>query len=275
MKIPIALLTPQGHLEPAPYQAASLQEASQLEPDGIYTVSRTFRGDHAILLDAHLDRLEESAQLEGIPLKLDRVWLRAGLGMLIHQGSFENSRFRITIPRQNPNQVILALEPFQPVPGISLDNGVSVATRAITRHNPRAKTNSWLSQRLAARRALPSGVYEGVITNHKGELLEGFSSNFYAIKDQKMFTANQDILWGIARRIVLTVAIDKVEIQLQPVNIDQLSSLDEAFLTSSSRGVVPIVQVDQTTIGPGVPGQITREISERYDAWVENHLEPI
>lgn len=275
MPIPIALLTSQGHLDSAPYQAESLQEASQLEPDGIYTVSRTFHGDHVILLDAHLERLEESAQLEGIPLELDRGWLRSALRKLIHQSRFENARFRITIPRQHPDQVILALEPLQFFLAGSLDNGVSVATQTITRPNPRAKTNSWLSQRLAARRALAPGVYEGIIINNQGELLEGFSSNFYAIQDQKLYTADQDILWGIARRIALTVAADQVEIHLRPIHQNELPLLDEAFLTSSSRGVVPIIRVDQTPIGSGLPGPVTGKIRTLYNRWVENRLEPI
>jgi branched-chain amino acid aminotransferase len=106
-------------------------------------------------------------------------------------------------------------------------------------------------------------------------LLEGFSSNFYAIQDQKLYTADQDILWGIARRIALTVAADQVEIHLRPIHQNELPLLDEAFLTSSSRGVVPIIRVDQTPIGSGLPGPVTGKIRTLYNRWVENRLEPI
>ncbi|NJL93532.1 MAG: hypothetical protein HC915_07270 [Anaerolineae bacterium] len=51
--------------------------------------------------------------------------------------------------------------------------------------------------------------------------------------------------------------------------------MDEAFLTSSSRGVLPIVMIDDQPIGAGAPGVLTRELQQRYDAWTEAHLEPI
>ncbi|NLF75879.1 MAG: hypothetical protein GX573_09275, partial [Chloroflexi bacterium] len=70
--IPTVILTPNG-LEPAPYSVQSLPEAVPYEPSGVYTVARTFHGDRALLFDAHLDRLEESARLVNIPLRLDRA----------------------------------------------------------------------------------------------------------------------------------------------------------------------------------------------------------
>jgi branched-subunit amino acid aminotransferase/4-amino-4-deoxychorismate lyase len=54
-----------------------------------------------------------------------------------------------------------------------------------------------------------------------------------------------------------------------------LPIIDEAFLSSSSRGIVPIVQIDDVRIGDGMPGRLTAQLSMAYDRWVQANLEPI
>ncbi|MFA9403243.1 MAG: hypothetical protein ACERKY_09280, partial [Anaerolineales bacterium] len=76
MIIPTKLLLEDQRLIDAPYRVHSLDDLNLLEPAGIYTVSRTYDATKTVLLDAHLDRLEESAALESIPFRLDRVRLR-------------------------------------------------------------------------------------------------------------------------------------------------------------------------------------------------------
>jgi branched-subunit amino acid aminotransferase/4-amino-4-deoxychorismate lyase len=113
------------------------------------------------------------------------------------------------------------------------------------------------------------------VLSEADELLEGFSSNFYGVLDGELRTSEEQMLYGIARRIVLEVAADLLPGRLEPVRRVELPGLQEALLSSSGRGVVPIVQVDECRIGDGAPGPITRAIQAGYDAWVERHLEPI
>ena len=80
---------------------------------------------------------------------------------------------------------------------------------------------------------------------------------------------------GIARAIVLDIAPEVLPISLETVHKKELSQLQETFLTSSSRGIVPIIQIDDVTIGTGVPGETTNHLREVYERWVETHLEPI
>ena len=275
MDIPTKLLLEDHRLIDAPYKVHSLDDLSRIEPDGIYTVARTYYATKIVMLDAHLDRLEESAELESIPLQLDRVSLRKGLRVILEAGGYENARLRITIARENPNQILLASEPLKEVPYEILINGAKVATRCIIRPNPRAKANTWIGLRAEANKSLPEHSYEGIVCSLSGELLEGFSSNFYVIKDDELWTAGENVLSGIARKIILDVAYDLLPIHLRPVTIADLRSLQEAFLSSSGRGVVPIVEIDDCVIGSGTPGPYTLEIIRRYNSWIEENLEPI
>jgi D-alanine transaminase len=64
-------------------------------------------------------------------------------------------------------------------------------------------------------------------------------------------------------------------VQLDPVNVNEIDVLQEALLTSSGRGVVPIVEIDGRAIGTGKPGPYTRRLRAAYDTWADAHLEPI
>src|SRR5579859_6380822 len=273
--IPVDIVTSKG-LQAAPYTAQSLAEAATKEPQGVYTLARTYNRTGALLLDDHLDRLERSAQLEGITLKLDRAGLRKALRALIDQSGYTESRFRITIPRDNPTHQIVSLEPFKPVPAEIITHGARVVTVRMARDNPAAKSTEWMHKRRTAVEAFPSGAYEGILVSPDGKLLEGTSSNFYAILNGMLRTAKDgEVLGGIARRIVLTIAPPILPVYLDAIHVDEIAGLDEAFLTSSGRGVVPIVDIDGTQIGNGEPGTFTRRLRESYEQWAAAHIEEI
>jgi branched-chain amino acid aminotransferase len=273
--IPVKLLQSDGTLVSAPITANSLREVGSKEPEGVYTVARTFNRTRTVLLEAHLERLEESARLENIPVTLNRAQLRTGLAQMIEESGYAESRFRITIPKEQPDQIWLATEPLQRVPAQLKRRGVMVATCEILRPNPKAKSNVWVGMRDDAIRCMSEHAYEGIILSAEGYLMEGFGSNIYVIHEQVLHTADHGILHGIARRIVLQIAPDFLPVRLKPIHKDQLSDISEAFLTSSSRGIVPVVQIDQIKLGTGGPGEMTRRLSQAYDRWVEEHIQPI
>jgi branched-chain amino acid aminotransferase len=275
MSIPIGILKA-GKIEPVPYSAESLADAASKEPQGVYTAARTFNRNQALLLDDHLDRLERSAKLEGIAVTLDRAALRNALRTLSEKSGYGDSRFRITIPRDHPDEPILTLEEYHPVPQELIDNGVRVVLVRLARRNPEAKTTDWMLTRRAATEAFPKGVYEGILVTEDGELLEGTNTNFYAIRNDTLRTAGEyEVLSGIARRIVLTVATEILQVELKAIHTGEIPLISEAFLTSATRGVIPIVQIEDHQIGDGRPGNFTRHIRERYEAWATAHLEPI
>jgi branched-chain amino acid aminotransferase len=274
MSIPTAILTPDG-LEPTPYQVDSLNESVAHEPDGVYTVTRTFWGDHVLLLDAHLDRLEQSARLSHIPLELDRARLRAALRTLIERAGYPNAKFRITAPRARPDHLYLAVEPYQPVPEPVQRQGAHVITVPLVRENPVVKTTQWMLTRRPAYERLPAGMYEGVMISLDGWLLEGLSSNFYGVLDGVLHTASDGVLEGITRRAILSSVPGDVPIALTAIHRDDIPRLSEAMLTSSGRGVVPVTVVNGQPVGTGEVGPLVKAIRRHYTTWAEANLEPL
>ena len=102
-----------------------------------------------------------------------------------------------------------------------------------------------------------------------------FSSNFYGIKDNELRTAGEDVLPGIAQLIVFTVAPQLIVLRRDALHQSELSSLSEAFITSSSRGIIPVIEIDGEAVGDGAPGPRTMAIRRAYNHWVEAHLEEL
>jgi branched-chain amino acid aminotransferase len=276
MPTQIRILTP-TNLENAAYTANSLAEATHHEPyEGVYTVTNTYQTTKVLKLDAHLDRLEDSARQADIPLVLDRVRLRAALREMILAAEYGDVRFRITVPKATPDNLILTIEPYTAPSSQLIETGVRVITVANSaRHNAAAKTSDWLHDREALERSLPAGVYTALLCDEDGFLLEGISSNFYALLDGEMRTAGAGVLQGIAQQIVFEIAPALLPVRKDAVHRRDLPRLDEAFITSSSRGIIPIVQIDEYVLSGGSPGAMSRQLRAAYDEWANAHLEDL
>ncbi len=266
-------LTP-GGLQDVACAADSLQGAARSEPDGVYTVSNTQRGQRVLHLDAHLDRLVDSARREGFLLKLERQRLRRALRSMLDEAGFQEMRFRLSVPRLTPEQILITIEPWRPLPQSLYREGVRCVTvDGLTRDNPAAKGSAWLQQR--GRFNIPAGCFEALLLAADGEILEGLSSNFYGVLDGELRTAGTDVLAGITRGIVLQLAPDILPVNLSAMLPDDLSRVEEAFLSSSSRGLLPVVRVDEQVIGSGRPGPVTLALVEALERFVEQHLEAL
>lgn len=269
----IRRLTGQG-LQPVDYHAESLAEAASHEPpDGIYTVASTFNTVQTLKLDAHLDRMEDSARRAGIDLQLDRQRLRSALRQMIIEADYGNVRFRVTVPRDG-DDFIISLEPFAGVPPELIEHGGRVITApGVYRHNAAAKTTDWMHERKRLQAAMPARMYDTILCDDDGNMLEGLGSNFYAILDGELWTAGAGVLPGIAQQIVFEVTPAIIPLRLEAPNLRDLPRISEAFITSSSRGIVPVVEIDGHSLG--APGTITHQLRNAYEAWVAAHLQDL
>lgn len=270
----IALLDSSG-LFPPDYQAESLADAARFEPhDGVYTITNTYPGMRVLKLDAHLDRLEDSARRAAIPLRLDRSRLRGALRQMIAESGFGEVRFRITVPRESPERLILSIEPFHRHPPEIYSTGVRCVTLPDSaRQDAAVKSTGWMHDREQFQ--LPAGIYTGLLLDHDGHILEGMSSNFYAVIGGELWTAGTGALPGIAQQIVLEVAPPILPVRREAPRQQDIARLAEAFITSSSRGIVPVIEIDGYAIGGGKPGLRTRALQDAYAAWVNAHLEAL
>lgn len=239
-------------------------------PPGAYSTLRTHDGARVFRLADHVRRLTESAALQGTPAPADGAAVRAGIAGALAVTGYAESRLRVTWA---PPRLFVAVEPFAPPPEALYRAGVRCVTVPVRRDNPRAKDTRFIDTAGRAYAVLPAGVHEGLMVADDGTILEGLSSNFFAIRAGLLYTEDDRVLPGLSRSLVLEVAG-------QPraprgLRVDELPAADECFVTSTSRGVLPVVAVDAVTIGAGSPGALTAGIRARFDAAVAREAEDV
>lgn len=246
-------------------------------PQGVYTTFRTYQSTRVFPFSQHVSRLEESATLVGRPISLHEAVVRSHLRSILRNASNTDSRIRISVDLTvNIGSIFILVEPLRAPSKHSYRQGVQVVTRFAHRENPQAKTTSFVRVAESTRHQEDHKVNEVIMLSDDGEFLEGLSSNFFAIYDGEIWTAGMGVLPGITRKIVLEIVQGLgYPIRLVGISARELPLISEAFLTSASREVLPIRQIDGQVIGDGRPGQRTRSIMRQWRQYVEDHTEEI
>lgn len=255
-----------GHLL-ARGTASNLSASSSDLPEGAYTTLRTHSGTRVLRLADHARRLAASAGSA-----LDLAVLRAALRAALTTCGHPESRARITFA---PPRLFLAVEPFTPPPESAYRDGVACAVVGAQRTHFDRKDTRFIATAESEYRRLPGGVHEGLLVAEDGALLEGLSSNFFALLEGVLRTEGDRALPGITRSLVLEIAEGMVPVALRAVHVDALAAVSECFITSASRGVLPVVRVDAVTIGRGTPGPVTGELRRRFEARIEAEAEEV
>ena len=203
---------------------------------------------------------------------------------------FRPDEARVRVMLTYDGQLYISIEPLIPLPKTVYENGVRVVTTGIQRRNPRTKSTTFVAISADERRRIVrTETFEALLVK-KGLILEGMTSNFfYIIPEQnnkrmsqraqtkrEICTAQRDVLLGVTRRTVIRVARSQgLEVRFSPLKLDQLSAVNEAFITSSSRGIVPVIQIDDMTVGQGKVGEVTKQLSAAYETYVAQKAERI
>ena len=255
----------------------SLNLASLALPEGVYTTLRTYERVKVLHLGDHQARLEELAFLSGQQIRLEWGRVRAALRQAVMFYPETEVRIRLTLDLTlEPGTLYLGLEPLK-IPALEeYQRGVAVVSRRMQRQNPRAKATSFISTASTVRQAISEEVNEVLLVGEDGRVLEGLTSNFFAMRQGILRTADEGVLPGITRSVVLDeIRKEKLRIRLEGVPFKELPGVSEAFITSASRAVLPVVKIDQIKIGEGYPGPVTLRLIKRYQERVSREIEPI
>jgi branched-chain amino acid aminotransferase len=278
-----------GRITAAGDAQISVLDHGFLYGEGVYEVCRTYHGQ-PFLFDRHMRRLRGSADMIALPVPftdgavLERVTATLAAASLGHPGMpGRDAYLRLLLTRgtgdlsydpaacPRPSLVIIAKPHVPPRPDV-YDLGVRVSMVPVVRNhpasiNPLIKSNNLLNNALAMQHALRHGGFEAVMRNYRGELAECSQSNLFVVKQGTALTPPLEagLLAGITREFLFEVAADiGVPMTEAPLHDDDLLGADEAFLTSTTREVVPIVLVDEHRIGTGQPGPVTRALLEAF-----------
>ncbi len=266
-----------------PAEVDSLDEATDCLPGGAYTTLRTYQGDKILMLAEQIKRLEGSARLMGKLLQIDEARLRQALRKVIAANQpvevrpGGDLRLRLTLDLEaQPGDLYITAEALQTPSPADYHRGVAVITTTLERLLPEAKLTRFIARSRPLRQSLPEGINEAVMVNAQGDLLEGLTSNFFTVRQGEIYTAEKGVLAGITRALALeSTGRARIPVHLQAVPVEELEACQEAFITSSSRGVLPVCRVDALQIGAGKPGPLTRSLRRVYEGLIFELVERI
>lgn len=274
-----------GQLFDAERAVVSVFDHGFLYGEGVYETLRTYNG-RPFLFERHMRRLRASASMLVLTVPLDDAQIAERLRQTTEAAGLDASTptyLRILVTRgvgdltydpaacPGPSVVII-VKALVDAPTSVYQDGVTVALVGIVRNhpgsvNPLIKSNNLLNNALAMQEAVRRGAFEGVMRNYRGELAECTTANLFVVKDGAALTPpiNAGLLPGITREFVFEVGAElRLPVREQVLKDADLLGADEAFLTSTTREIVPIVRVDDRTIGSGRPGPITKALTDGF-----------
>lgn len=263
-----------GKFLPLERARISVLDRGFLFGDGVYEVIPVYAG-RLFRLNEHLDRLENSLRGVRIAPPLDRAeWARI-LDRLTDHDADQSVYLQISrgvcesrdhaIPA-NSVPTVFAMASVNPYSGIRT-NGV----RAITLNDNRwqlcqIKAITLLANVLARQEAVDKNCAEAILVRD-GLVTEGAASNVFAYLDGSLLTPpkGKHLLPGITRDLVLELADRKgIKAQEAQLTVQQLRRSDEIWLTSSTREIVPVIELDDQPVGAGNIGEIWRTMNTAY-----------
>lgn len=229
-------------------------------------------------LHEHLDRLYHSASLIELDVPYTRDFIAQIVYEVIDRNPYKHATIRLFITGGESEDGIMPTG--KAVLAVLITalgerdmerfvRGTKLITTRLQRTLPEAKTSNYVTVIRALKEAARRGASDALLVNEQDHVLEATRSNFFIFRGDTLITPRSEILIGVTRNVVLDLAHDRFALEERPILLEELSTVDEAFMTSSSREIVPIVQIDDWTIGGGKPGPRTYELEQRFIELVE------
>jgi len=256
----------------------------------IFTACRTLR-NKVFHLDDHIDRLFNSAKAIYMDLPNTKDELKEIVEETVAQNRPNQDGELLLeiiysggvaaangVAPVGPADLYVAVFPLKSPPDRWYQEGMRLASYPYQRQWPEVKLLNYVGAVLAHQTVVKKfGADQALFISpdEKRIVLEGTTFNFFVVRGGTVITHPLDgrILSGITRKVILQLAkrIPNVEVKEDYFSYDDLKTVDEAFIASSTRNVVPVVKVDEIVIGNGKPGAVTQNFSKTFEEYLESY----
>ena len=272
-----------GRYLPHGQAAVHIEDRGYQFADGVYEVVPVVAA-RPVDEGPHLDRLERSLAELHIAMPMSRRSLELVSRELLRRNDIRDGLIYIQVtrgvasrnhafPRHVRPALVMTTKRMSLAGQSKFNDGVAVITVPDLRWARRdIKTINLLPNCLAKQAAAEAGAYEALQVDDEGNVTEGTSSNAWIVAhDGKLVTRHlsNDILHGVTRRTILAIATEEgVAFEERPFTLEEALEAQEAFVTSATSFVTPVVEIDGGRIGDGKPGPLTR----RLLAWYRDYM---
>ncbi|GAB6033896.1 branched-chain amino acid transaminase [Galenea microaerophila] len=241
------------------------------------------QGTSIFRLQAHTDRLFNSAKIMNMPMPFSKAELNEAQRAAVRENGLKSAYIRpmvyygsegmgLRADNLKTHVIVAAWEWGAYMGEENLKRGIKIATSSYTRHHPnitmtKAKSNgNYINSMLALQEAISHGCDEALLLDPEGYVAEGSGENFFMVKDGVIYTPElTSALDGITRRTIMQLA-DEMGYRVEETRIsrDAVYIADEAFFTGTAAEVTPIRELDGRVIGEGCRGPITEALQSKY-----------
>lgn len=258
--------------------SVSAKDVGILRGYGVFDYLRTYGGEPFHLKD-HIRRFFRSAEMLHLEVGYSQDEVEAVVRELVRRNGYPESSLRLVcLGGESPTAMIpegrstlyLMADPF---PGDRKEleswqeEGISLISFPHLRYRAEAKTNNYIPAMDALREARSRGAFDALFCGTDGEIYETTRANVFFRRNGKWLTPPGNILIGITRRVVMSLMAPEEQVE-EALYLKDLPGIEEAFLTSSSKEIVPIIQIDDTPVGDGKPGPCTKALIKKFNAYI-------
>jgi len=244
---------------------------------GVFEYARTYHGK-LFHFEDHLTRLHNSAETLRLKVPLSDAELREIAEQLIQKSELNTPAVRIlltggetagSLSFEKPNLIMITEE----LPTWSREfyiQGVKLISVEYQRELPHVKSLNYLNALRLEPHKQEQGAFDLLYTN-QGEITECPRNNFFVFRDGSLITPADKILPGITRKVVIQLAAAEFSVEERCLTISELKECQEAFITSTSKEVLPVTQIDDRKIGSGNIGELTKRMMTLFQGYVTNY----
>jgi branched-chain amino acid aminotransferase len=226
-----------------------------------YAVFETIRtyNKKVFRLDDHLGRLYISADVISLKPKWTFKQTYKAVAEILAKSTNKEEKLRVILTK---NDLIILMEKLPEKPKSYYEKGVKLVSYLGRRNIPRAKILADCFLYLSRKYAESCGAYDAILVDPKKYYVRECSyANIFWIDGGELYTTNKNILYGITRDTVIELA---GKCNFEGIKLKSLLNADEVFITQTTSGIIPVMEIDGYKIGTGKPGPVTKKLMKAF-----------
>jgi branched-chain amino acid aminotransferase len=280
-----------GEIQDSKTASISVFDRGFLYGDSIYEVTYSERGC-LVFFDEHINRLYNSADLLHMEIFISREEIIRQAVKTLRHSKLERAYIRIIITRGETqigldpsqsfkNNFVIIVKPQVALHKSLYENGLKLYIASVLRNdinaiNPNAKSGNYLNNVIAISEAKKKGFDDAIMVNRDGEMTEGTTFNIWMVSNGIVYTPPQEsgLLKGITREKLIQLCKDKnISLKIETFGKNEILNADEVFITSSTKGIMPISQLNDRMLGKNIKQwPVTSKLTDLYKNLIEEEI---
>jgi branched-chain amino acid aminotransferase len=272
-----------GKIAPADQAVVPVYDHGFVYGEGVYETLRSYNLV-PFLYDRHMRRLRQSADRLLLDVPFDDATMLQWIDQTVAAaGQLDEAYIRILLtrgvgdltydPKSTPTPTtVIIVKPLEEPPARVFNDGIRISLVDMLRNHPRSvnpiiKSNNLLNNALAMQAAYRAGAEEGLMCNYRGELTECSQANFFMVRGGAAVTPQSaaGLLEGVTRAFIFELGKEiGIDVREEILTPKDLETADEMFITSTTRELSPVVNVDGRAVGTGKVGPVTKKLLDLY-----------